>query len=84
MRHKNPTFINLSKHEMTVLRQGLFRLHHETTSLQSEIIACIERGSVLASPPAQEDVASVSDRVNNVLTAYAQLTRRKGWLDAEE
>ncbi len=83
-KNHNYFVISLTKAQMTGLSQGLYRIVSATTSLQSEIFACMERISVLSSPPAQEDVASINDRLNDVFTAYIQLQRRKGWLDAEE
>ncbi len=83
MRYHDAELI-LSKAELSLIRQGLFRVLFETINLQSELTACMEKVSVLQVPPTQEDVSSITDRLNDVFTAHSRLTRRKGWLDADE
>ncbi len=55
-----------------------------TISLQSELLACMSRLTVLDTTLQHEDVANCVDRLNEVFNAYSFLTRCNGWHGLDE
>ncbi len=70
--------------ERAQLVNWLFKMLRGTIALQDEIIACLSRLTVLRTTLDREDVAKTEDRLHEVFNLYSQITRSKGWHDADD
>lgn len=77
-------FAPVSVQERTRLVQQLFRLLDASQSLSQKVSACAQRLTVLQAPLDHEDVAGVTDRINEIFTRFAALTKGTGWHDIED
>ncbi len=70
----------------TVVCQRLLRLSDACGGLHQKINCCLRRLTVLGTPLGHEDVASIHDRMNELFTSFAVLTRSHAWheLDVDE
>jgi len=70
--------------DFNCIRQRLFRILEASISLQTSVIACLSRLTVLEKAPDHEDVADITDRLHEVFNAYSFLTRCNGWHDLDD
>ncbi len=70
--------------DLACVNQRLLRVLWSAMALQQSTIKILERITLHRAPPEHEDVADITDRLNEVFNSYSFLTRCNGWHDLDD
>jgi len=69
--------------QTTIVVQRFLRLSDACGGLHQKINSCLRRLIVLRTSLAHEDVAEIHDRMNELFSSFAVLTRSNEWHDVD-